>query len=317
MAGLVPAIHVLIICLRRLDVDARHKAGHDGEGAMGEPVFLDYDQGALDRQYNQRAWVANADELIRRYADASDAVRARLGEPESIPYGVAPTETLDLYRAVRAPAPLLVFLHGGAWQRLSKRESAFAAENFVRAGAHFAAVGFAAVPAAALADLVDQVRRAVAFLYRNAGRLDIDRERIHLAGHSSGGHLGACVMMTDWAALGLSQPIKGGLCVSGIYDLRPVRLSARNAYLRLDAESEHAFSPQRHLDRLGCPLVIAAAEFDTAEFRRQARDFAAAARAGAAVRHIEGRGYNHFDFIETLADPQGVLGKLMLEQMDL
>jgi arylformamidase len=285
---------------------------------MNEKVFLDYDQAALDRQYNQRAWVTNADELIRRYVIASDAVRARLGEPECIAYAAAPTETLDLYRAAHAPAPLLVFVHGGAWQRLTKRESAFAAKTFVRAGAHFAALDFAAVPAARLGDLVDQVRRAVVFIYRNADRLGVARYRIHLVGHSSGGHLAACVMTTDWAARGLPHPTKGGACVSGIYDLRPVRLSARNAYLQLDETSEQALSPQRHLGRLSCPLIIAAAESDAPEFRRQACDFAAAASdAGATVRHVEGRGFNHFDFIETLADPHGVLGKLMLEQMEL
>src|SRR5262249_52767766 len=105
---------------------------------------------------------------------------------------------------------------------------------------------------------------------------------------------------------------------SGIYDLRPVRLSARNGYLRLDDAGEEALSPQRHVDRLRCPLIVAAAESDAPEFRRQAGDFAAAAgRTGAAVRQVEGKGFNHFDFIETLADPQGVLGKLMLEQMEL
>jgi arylformamidase len=100
--------------------------------------------------------------------------------------------------------------------------------------------------------------------------------------------------------------------------LLPVRLSARNAYVRLDPDSEHAFSPQRHLDRLGCPLIVACAEFDTAEFRRQARDFAAAAeQAGGTVRLVEGRGFNHFDFIETLADPGGLLGRVAFEQMGL
>jgi arylformamidase len=285
---------------------------------LNDKIFLDYDQAELDRQYNQRAWVTNADEYIRRYATMSEAVRARLGVPEVIAYGGAATETLDFYRAAPTPAPLLIFLHGGAWQRLKKRESAFAAEVFVRAGAHFAALDFAAVPAVSLAHLVDQVRRAVVFIYRNAERLGVARDRIHLVGHSSGGHLAACAMTTDWAALGVPQPIKGGLCVSGIYDLRPVRLSARNEYLRLDEAGEEALSPQGHVDRLACPLIVAAAEFDAPEFRRQARDFAAAAaRAGAAVRHVEGNGFNHFDFIDTLADPQGLLGKLMLEQMDL
>jgi arylformamidase len=97
-----------------------------------------------------------------------------------------------------------------------------------------------------------------------------------------------------------------------------VRLSARNAYLNVDEASEQALSPQRHLDRLTCPLIVAAAEFDAPEFRRQARAFAGAAeQAGVTTRHVEGRGFNHFDFIETLAEPQDVLGKLMLEQMGL
>src|SRR5215472_9541261 len=226
---------------------------------MTDKVFLDYDQAELNRQYNQRAWVSNADELIRRYVTMSDAVRARLGEPESIAYGSAAIETFDLYRTARAPAPLLMFLHGGAWQRLGKRESAFPAETFVRAGAHFAAVDFAAVPAATLADLVDQVRRAVAYVHDNAERLGVARDRIHLVGHSSGGHLAACALTADWAALGMPNPIKGGMCVSGIYDLRPVRLSARNEYLRLDDASEAALSPLRHVGRLRCPLIIAAA----------------------------------------------------------
>jgi arylformamidase len=286
---------------------------------MTNKVFLDYDQAALDRQYNQRAWVTNADELIRRYVTMSDTVRARLGDPETIAYGAAPTETFDLYRAPHASAPLLMFLHGGAWQRLTKRENAFAAETFVRAGAHFAAVDFGSVPAVALADLVDQVRRAVAFVHNNAQRLGVAPDRIHVVGHSSGGHLAACVLTTDWSALGLPQVIKTGMCVSGIYDLRPVRLSARNEYLRLDDSSEEELSPQRHVDRLRCPLIVAAVDLDPPEFRRQARDFAAAAAraGGATVRHVEGTGFNHFNFIETLADPQGLLGKLMLEQMAL
>jgi len=252
---------------------------------MTNKVFLDYDQAELDRQYNQRAWVTNADEHIRRYATMSEAVRARLGAPETIAYGAAATETLDFYRAARAPAPLAMFLHGGAWQRLSKRESGFAAE---------------------------------AFVYRNAERHGIARDRIHLVGHSSGGHLAACAMTTDWAALDVPQPIKGGLCVSGIYDLRPVRLSARNEYLRLDDAGEEALSPRRHVDCVACPLIVAAAEFDAPEFRRQARDFAAAvACAGATVRHVEVDGFNHFDIIDTLADPQGILGTLIFEQMEL
>ncbi len=287
---------------------------------MQPKIFRDYDQAELDRQYDQRAWVPNAEEIIRRYATNSDAVRARLGEPDTIAYGPSPVEGLDIYRTDRPRAPLQVFLHGGAWRLLTRRESAFAAEAFVRAGAHFVAVDFAALPQVTLSTLVDQVRRAVAWLYRNAERIGADPERLYVTGHSSGAHLAANVMTTDWpAAFGLpAGVIKAGLCVSGIYDLRPVRLGSRNDYTRLTVESEQALSPQRHLGRLGCPLIVAAAERDTDEFCRQAREFAAeVTRAGGSARFVEASGLNHFDIIETLADPRGFLGKLAFEQMGL
>ncbi|MGZ5932840.1 MAG: alpha/beta hydrolase, partial [Rhizomicrobium sp.] len=102
-------------------------------------VFLDYDQAGLDRQYDQRAWAPNAVDVIRRYTENSAQVRARLGEPDVFAYGQSAAETLDLYRCPNDNAPIHVFIHGGAWRQLGKRDSAFAAETFVRAGAHFIA----------------------------------------------------------------------------------------------------------------------------------------------------------------------------------
>jgi arylformamidase len=277
-------------------------------------VFLGYDQAELDRQYDQRAWAANAAEVIRRYADDSDAVRTRLGAPESHAYGESASETLDLYRATTARAPVHVFVHGGAWRLLSKRESAFAAELFVGAGAHFAALDFALIPAVTLREMAAQVRQALAWLYREADDIGVDRHRIFLSGHSSGAHLAALAAVTDWRDFGLPPDVvKATLCASGIYDLRPVRLSARNDYVRLDEAMEQELSPQRHLARLSCALVVACAEHDSDEFRRQARKFAAA----AGVDLLVGEGLNHFEFAETLARQDGLLGSAALRQMGL
>lgn len=277
-------------------------------------VFRDYNQEQLDRQYDQRAWAPNAAEVIGRYGRNSDQARARLGEPQVCRYGPSDAETLDLYRCARPNAPLQVFIHGGAWRLLGKRDSAFAAEAFVTAGAHFAALDFALLPAVTLAGMVSQVRSAIAWLYRNAAAIGADGERIYLSGHSSGAHLTACAAVTDWSRYDLpAATVKGALCCSGIYDLRPVRLSARNDYVRLDEANEHALSPIRHLGRLGCDIVVARAEFDSAEFRRQAAEFAAA--TGAPL--IEGSALNHFEIAATLADPAGVLGAAALRQMGL
>jgi arylformamidase len=286
---------------------------------MKRAVFRDYDQAELDRQYDQRAWASNAIELINRYATDSAAVRKRMGEPETYDYGDTRTESLDLFRTGRTPAPIHVFIHGGAWRLLSARDSAFPAETFVRAGAHYVALDFALLPSVALDQMVNQVRTAIAWLYRFADQFGGDRDRIFVSGHSSGAHLAAAVATTDWARFRLPPDIiMGALCCSGIYDLEPVRLSARNDYVQLDEALVEALSPMRHLAHLRCPVAVGIGERESDEFKRQARDFAAAVeRHGIPVELFEGAGLNHFEIATTLASPTGVLARTALHQMGL
>jgi arylformamidase len=305
---------------------ARRRARED-DGSMRAKVFRDYDQAELDRQYDQRAWAANAVALINGYSIDSEIVRDRLGEPEVHSYGEGRGETLDLFRTQRENAPIQVFVHGGAWRTLSKRDSAFPAEHFVRSGAHFAALDFAVLPFVALDEMVSQVKSAIAWLYRNAAALGADRERIFISGHSSGAHLAAAAITADWREE-FDLPVeivKGAVCCSGIYDLEPVRRSARNRYVQLDERQVEALSPIRQVGRLACPLVIAYGEHESDEFKRQARDFAAAierdraavAALPAAVELVEGAGLNHFEIINTLGSRTGLLGQLALRQMGL
>lgn len=260
-------------------------------------VFRDYDQAALDAQYEQRVWVPQADRIIARYAAASDAVRKRTGEPRTESYGPTPAEKLDIYGSGDT---VFAFVHGGAWKRQSRRENAFAAETVLRAGAAYVALGFALLPAVTLPQMVAQVCRGLEWIGANLGR------DVALCGHSSGAHLAAC-------ALTRTSVAKSALLVSGIYDLLPVRLSSRNDYLRLDERLEREFSPIRQLERIGCPVTVAWAEKESAEFARQSREFAAALGAPTLV----GAGLNHFEIIETLADPGSPLAQLMLRQMKL
>lgn len=287
---------------------------------MSQPIFLDYDQAGLDRQYDQRAWAKNAETVLARCAAASEAARARLGAPRVIRYGDTPAQTIDLYPAAAPTAPIVAFVHGGAWTRGSARDSAFAAPLFVGAGAHFAVLEFDLLPAIELTQMIAQVRRAIAWLHRNAREVGGDPARLHVVGHSSGAHLSALLCETDWRG-DFDLPgdvIKSGLLVSGSYDLKPVRLSARSAYVTLTDATEHALSPQRHAARLGCPTVVAYAENDTDEFRRHARDFhAAIVAAGKPTRLIHADGVNHFEFIETLAAPDSLLARTAFAQIGL
>jgi arylformamidase len=285
----------------------------------GPAVFLDYDQAALDAAYDQAAYAPNRQQLIERRIRDSELARRRMGEPERVAYGATEIERLDIYRtASTPPAPVFVFIHGGAWRTGRSQDCAGPAEMFLAAGAHYVVPDFAWVQdvGGSLRVLADQVRRAVAWVYENTPRFGGDPKRIYLGGQSSGGHLAAVALTTDWPReFGLSTDlIKGGVCISGMYDLTPVRLSARNRYVSFDDATVEMLSPIRHLDRLTAPLIVAYGTCETPEFQRQNREFAAAVKAaGKQVRLLVGEHYNHFELPETLGNPYGLLGRAALE----
>jgi len=288
----------------------------------GPPVFLNYDQAALDAAYDQAAYAQNREQLIERRIGASASVRGRIGEPERIAYGTAEIERLDIYRARHDAAPVFVFIHGGAWRSGRSKDFAGPAEMFLAAGAHYVVPDFAWVQDAggSLTVLADQVRRAVAWVFQNIARFGGDPNRLYLGGQSSGAHLAAVALTTDWRR-DFALPgdiIKGGVCISGMYELTPVRLSARSRYVAFDDATVAALSPIRHLDRLQAPLVVAFGTCETPEFQRQNREFSAAVEAaGKRVRLVVGEHYNHFEFPETLGNPYGLLGRATLDLMGL
>ena len=292
------------------------------ERVVETAVWLDLTQQELDDAYNQVKYAPNRSQILARLATNSARVRARIGEPRHFAYGPSAIEVLDVYPTNAPQAPMNIFIHGGAWRNGTAKDSAHASELFVRAGAHSIVVDFIDVEAAggSLMLMAEQVRRAVAWVYKNAASFGGDRERIYICGHSSGGHLGGVVLVTDWTRdFGLPRDVvKGALLCSGMYDLKPVRLSARSDYVMFTDEIEHALSTQRHIDRVNCPIILAYGSLETPEFQRQSREFAEAlCAAGKPVSLLVGDGYNHFEIIETLANPYGLLGSAVIEQMGL
>ena len=289
--------------------------------AKGPLVWLDMDQQALDDAYDQLVYAPNRDQVHKRNMFNSDRVRARLGAPKRLAYGSKPIEQLDLFATSKPNAPINVFIHGGAWRQREASDYAFLAEMFVRAGAHFIALDFVGVENTKgdLLPMADQVRRGVAWVYKNAKSFGGDPNRIHISGQSSGAHLAGNVATTDWSAYGVpGDVVKGALLCSGMYELKPVRLSKRSQYVAFTDETEEKLSSQRHLDRLNCPVIVAYGTFETPEFQRQNREFAAAVKAaGKPVTLLVAEGYNHFEIAEAIANPLSQLGAALLEQMRL
>jgi arylformamidase len=289
--------------------------------AKGPIVWLDMDQAALDDAYDQAVYAPNRDQLgKRRLANSADALK-RLGKPLRFAYGPTPIEGLDVYQCKSTNAPVNIFVHGGAWRNGTAAEFTYLAEPFVHAGAHFVVLDFTNVDNAGgnLFTMVEQVCRAIGWVYRNAGKFGGDPNRLFLTSHSSGSHLSGCVVTHDWAKDGFPLDIlKGAAFSSGMYDLKPVRLSKRSKYVKFTDEMEQELSAMRHLDRLHTPLILTYGTYETPEFQRQTRDFAAAVKAaGKPVELHVGEGYNHFEMLETLANPYGILGRAVLAQMKL
>jgi arylformamidase len=289
--------------------------------AKGPLVWLDMDQKELDDAYDQIVYAPNRDQVHKRNMFNSDRVRARLGAPKRLAYGVKPIEQLDLFATNRQGAPINVFIHGGAWRQRAAKDYAFMAEAYVRAGAHWIGLDFDGVEGTNgdLLPMADQVRRGVAWVYNNARSFGGDPNRIYVSGQSSGAHLAGCVVTTDWSDYGVpGDVVKGALLCSGMYDLKPVRLSKRSDYVAFTDDSEEKLSSQRRLDRLNCPVIVAYGTFETPEFQRQNRDFAAAVKAaGKPVTLLVGEGYNHFEMAEMIGNPLSLLGSAMLELMKL
>ena len=288
----------------------------------GPLVWLDLDQKELDDAYDQSVYAPNLRQITGRYVTNSNAVRERIGAPKRLSYGATPIEGLDLYATPKPNAPVHVFIHGGAWRSGLAKDFATPAEMFVNAGAHFAVPDFNNVieTKGDLMPMAQQARTAVAWVYKNAQSFGGDPNRIYVSGHSSGGHLAGVVLTTDWRKdFGLPvDVVKGVVCCSGMFDLKPVRLSKRSEYVKFTDQVEHALSAQRHLDMINCPVTLVYGSLETPEFQRQSRDFAAAVRAaGKAVQIVVAPGYNHFEVNETLASPYGFFGRAVLEQMKL
>lgn len=283
------------------------------------PVFLDYSQEQLDTAYDQSFWAPQMAELEAHDGTASAAVRRSM-PPRTEHYGPSDAELIDIFAPADARgAPVLVFIHGGAWTRNTKEDASFPAPTFVARGAAYLAPDFASLKTTRLPNMVENCRRALEWTVRNAGSFGGDPNRVFLSGHSSGAHLAACVLVTDWTKRGLpADAIKGGLLMSGMYDLYPVLLSSRGTFVHVTAEEEAALSPMRHLHRITCPIAVVSADEDSPEFKRQSAVFADALQGmGRLASRTVVFNANHFQEPEQLALPDSTVSHAAFSLMGL
>ena len=268
---------------------------------MVQPVFLGYDRAALDREYDNRRKVIDSPAWLTRFAEESTAARAEMPCRLDVPYGTHPRERLDIFLPECAtPAPVHVFIHGGYWHRLDKKDFSYVARAFAPAGVATVVINHALMPTVTMTELVRQCRASITWVYTHAASFGGDPQRITISGHSAGGHLVAMLLATDWAArAGLPADIvKAGAGISGLYDLEPIRLCYLNDVLSLTSDDVRANSPINLTPKHAAPLLLPLGAREGPEYHRQSEEMAAAWRrhgGRADVRSLEG--HDHFSIV--------------------
>ncbi|MNK24762.1 Carboxylesterase NlhH [compost metagenome] len=288
-------------------------------------LYRNYDRAGLDVQYNARGTVPDIQPILKKYAEDSATARRTLDCALDVPFGDHPDEMLDIFPAAStAPgtpgAPVFVFIHGGYWRLLSKNESSSMAPAFTQAGAVVVSVNYSLAPAVTLDRIVDQNRRALAWIHRHIARFGGDPARIHICGSSAGGHLVGALLAGGWHASYEVPPdvIRGAAPLSGLFDLRPVVHTHINEWMRMTEADAIRNSPALHLPQTGCPLVVSYGESETDEFKRQSDDYLAAWRErGFPGQYVAMPGTNHYDIVLTLNDPHSPLTRAIFDQMGL
>ncbi len=259
------------------------------------------------QQYNARADIPDHPAIFARWQKESALVRRTQAGLLDLPFGHADKERLDFYPAYRTDAPLLVFIHGGWWRSLDKSDFTFIVPGYRRAGFNVALTNYTLAPEATIEEITLQQLRALAWLYRNAERLEFDRHRIVVAGHSAGGHLAAMMLAALWPDYAPDLPadlLKGGVLMSGLYDLEPVcHADFVNVDLKLDPERAQRLSPSCMPQAVaGTSFITAVGALESNEFQRQTELIGQQWVRGFR-KQVPLPGLNHLTICDAFADP--------------
>ncbi|HEY3074992.1 MAG TPA: alpha/beta hydrolase [Burkholderiales bacterium] len=279
------------------------------------------DKAVLAKLYNNRELVPDHPQYFARWAESSQRARATMTCHLDLRYGDAPGEAIDLFPARKGDGSCLMFIHGGYWRSLDKKDFSFLAPTLVGGGISLAVVNYDLCPKVSMEEIVRQMLRASRWLWLHAEDYGMDQDRLYVSGHSAGGHLTAMLMAAIWPVFDPQLPKdlwKGGLAISGLYDLRPlVDIDWLNVDLRLDEATAMRLSPAFMPPATRAPVMTCVGGDESSEFLRQNTLLGERWR-GASAGDIAMPGKNHFSVVDGLADQASplYLGARKLMKLD-
>lgn len=268
-------------------------------------VYLNYTQPQLDEMYDQTIWAKNYKQIIDRYQFRSNLAEDIIGKPTIIKYGDSEIESFNIFKANIPNAPLVIFIHGGAWKSGRSFNYNYPAMQFHEKGINYISLDFSNVQEVGLDGMTKQIRKAVSYIYKNNKTLGFNKDQLFIVGHSSGAHLASVLLTTDWKAYEMpTNTIKGATLISGIYDLKPVRKSARSKYVFIDNKIENDYSPIIHSKTIKMPVIISYGGLESEEFKRQSIDFYEKLRnTNNNISLIKQDYFNHFEIMDDFGNP--------------
>lgn len=274
---------------------------------------------AMEAQYNNRANVPEHPRHIAEWAEKSRRWEAEARSELDIAYGGSPAELLDLFLGDAERAPVHMYIHGGYWQANSRKSSSFVARPLVAAGAHVAVLEYGLCPDVSIDEIARQTRAALAWLHRNVASRGGDPDRITVSGHSCGGQLVGMAMATDWPAFGAGLPIdlvKGGVSVSGVFDLAPLIDTSINEKVGMDVETARRNSPLFMKPATKAPVALIYGAEETPAFHEQSARFAEAWAVRGAPTSCEAvPGADHFTVLSGMDGPRHPATRAILAQL--
>jgi arylformamidase len=265
-------------------------------------LYRGMDKPALDAAYNNGAAVGieRRNRYLADWTARTASLARKVGARLDLRYGDGARHRIDFFPCGRTQRPTLFFIHGGYWQMSDKENYGSIAEGPIAQGVNVALVEYTLAPAIRMDGIVAEIKRALAWLQTRLGSLGAAADGVYVAGHSAGGHLAAMVA---------GEPgVAGGMPISGLFDLEPIRLSYLNDKVGLDPDEAERNSPMAHIPRAAPPQIVAVGGAELPELQRQSAEYCAALTArGLRARHLVLPGEDHFSILEELANPQGKL----------